>query len=114
MGLAARLLDSRRLTLLVAVACLTCAGVAAADSPEQVGDCATVKASAWFKGDGYRHIVTLTNGCQRTVSCEVWTNVDPTPHQILQAKPGQSAEVIIRNGSPAREVQAGKVCRFTQ
>ncbi len=70
-------------------------------------------ASASFRGDGYRHIVTLTNACQRTVACEVWTDVDPTPHHIVQAKPGKSADVIIRNGSPASEVHAQKLCHFT-
>ena len=118
MGLAGGSLDTNRLTLLFA-ACValaftgTTAGTAAADSPQQVGDCAQVSASASFKGDGYRHIVTLTNTCQRTVSCEVWTDVDPTPHYVVQAKPGKSAEVITRNGSPASEVHAAKLCHFT-
>ena len=65
-------------------------------------------------GDGYRHVVTLSNGCQQPVSCEVWTDVDPTPHYTLQANPGKSAEVIVRNGSPASEVHAGKLCRFAR
>jgi hypothetical protein len=110
-------LDSKRLILLGAacafLALAISAGPAAADSPQQVGDCAQVTASASFKGDGYRHTVTLTNNCQRAVSCEVWTDVDPTPHHIIQAKPGKSAEAIIRNGSPASEVHAGKLCHFT-
>ena len=99
--------------MLLLAACLSFAGSAAADSPQQVGDCAVVTASASFKGDGYRHIVTLTNTCQRSVACEVWTDVDPTPHHQLQAKPGKSAEVVIRNGSPASAVRADKICHFT-
>jgi hypothetical protein len=111
-------LDTKRLiSLFSACASLaltsTTAGTATADSPQQVGDCAQVTASASFKGDGYRHIVTLTNNCQRAVSCEVWTDVDPTPRHVIQAKPGKSAEVITRNGSPASEVHAGKLCHFT-
>ena len=112
MGLEGGLLDSRRLILLCA-AWASFAGTAAADSPQQVGDCASVTASARFKGYGYTHVVTLTNSCQRAVSCEVWTDADPTPHVTLQAKPGKSAEVITRNGSPASEVRAEKVCHFT-
>ena len=81
--------------------------------PQQVGDCASVSASARFKSYGYTHVITLTNSCQRAVSCEVWTDVDPSPHYTLQAKPGKSAEVITRNGSPASEVRAEKVCHFT-
>lgn len=113
MGLEGGLLDSTRLTLLCA-ACLAFASSAAADSNEQVAECAAVVASARFIGDGYRHIVTLTNNCRQTVTCEVWTNVDPSPHYTLQANPGKSAEVIVRNSSPATGVQAGKACRFTR
>jgi len=114
MGLEGGLLDSSRLVSL-GLACLAFAGSAAAQAPSQdVGECASVSASARFIGDGYRHIVTLTNGCQRPVSCEVWTNVDPSPHYTLQANPGKSADVIVRNSSPATGVQAGKICKFTR
>jgi len=114
MGLAKRLLDGRRLKLPLLAACFSLAGTAAAgDAPQQVGDCAQVSASARPKAIGYMHVVTLTNTCQRAVSCEVWTDVDPTPRHILEAKPGKSAEVIVRNGSPASEVHAGKLCHFT-
>jgi hypothetical protein len=112
MGLEGRLLDTRRLILLGA-ACLSLAGTAAADSPQQVGDCAAVSAGARPKAYGYTHVVTLNNTCQRAVACEVWTDVDPSPHYPLSAKPGKSAEVITRNGSPASEVHAGKSCHFT-
>jgi hypothetical protein len=97
-------------------ACLSLVGVgaaAAADAPQQVGDCASVTAIARFSGIGYTHVVTLTNACQRAVSCEVWTDVDPTPRLTIQAKPGKSAEVVTRIGSPASEVHAGKLCHFT-
>ena len=67
-------------------------------------------ASARLYYAGYNHVVTLANHCQRAVSCEVWTNVDPTPHFMLRAKPGESTETITRVGSPSREVQAGKLC----
>jgi hypothetical protein len=94
---------------------LAFAGTAAADSPspQQVDDCASVTASARYMPPGYAHVVTLNNACQRAVSCEVWTDVDPSPHLTLAAKPGKSAEVITRRGSPATAVQAGKVCHFT-
>lgn len=75
-------------------------------------DCATVSASTRNQAYGYAHVVTLTNQCQRPVACEVWTNVDPTPRYTLQAKPGQSAEVTTRAGSPSRDVSAGKLCRY--
>jgi hypothetical protein len=112
MGLEGGLLDCSRLAPFVAV-CVSFASAAAADSAQQVGDCASVTAVARYKVYGYTHVVTLNNSCQRAVSCEVWTDVDPSPHVSLQAKPGKSAEVVIRNGSPASEVHAGKLCHFT-
>ena len=116
-GVEGGLLDSVRL-IFSCVASLafasTAASSAGAEAPQPVGDCASVTASARFAGSGYRHIVTLTNGCQQPVSCEVWTDVDPTPHHTLRANPGKSAEVIVRIGSPASGVQAGKACRFTR
>jgi len=74
--------------------------------------CAKVTANARNYGYGYQHSVTLSNQCQRTVSCEVWTNVDPTPHLTVSAKPGESATVFTRLSSPSREVEAGKSCRL--
>ena len=113
MGLEGGLLDSTRLILSCA-AFLAFASSAAAEAPEQVGECASVTASARFTGAGYRHVVTLTNNCKQPVSCEVWTDVDPTPHHVLQANPGKTAEVAVRDGSPATAVRAGKACRFAR
>lgn len=91
------------------------AALAAAEEATGSGPaCATVRAGVRMQAYGYAHVVTLANRCQRAVSCEVWTNVDPLPRYTLQAKPGESVEVITRNGSPAREVQAGKRCGFVQ
>lgn len=79
---------------------------------DNVGECASVTASVRMQAVGYNHVVTLSNHCQRTVSCEVWTNVDPTPHQTLKAKPGETVQTVTRIGSPSRDVQAGKLCHF--
>jgi|SRR5882724_7596782 len=83
---------------------------AAAEGP--VTDCASVTAQASYRGSGYSHVVTLTNHCGSAVTCEVWTNVDPSPHLTLHAKPGESVATITRIGSPSADVQAGKQCRF--
>jgi hypothetical protein len=91
------------------------AGVAGAGEASPLADqieCATVTASVRMQAVGYNHIVTLSNHCQRAVSCEVWTNVDPTPHITLRAKPGESAQTITRIGSPSRDVHADKTCQF--
>jgi hypothetical protein len=44
--------------------------------------------------------------------CEVWTDVDPTPHYTVTAKAGETVETITRAGSPSRAVQAGKSCHL--
>jgi hypothetical protein len=92
---------------------LTALGFASvAGAQGAAADCASVTASTRLQAYGYAHVVTLTNHCQVPVSCEVWTNVDPTPHQTLRAKAGESVETITRRGSPSRDVHAGKECRF--
>jgi hypothetical protein len=78
---------------------------------DAVGDCAAVTASVRYSV-GYTHVVTLSNHCERAVSCEVWTNVDPSPHLTVRAKPGESAAVVTRIGSPSRDVSAGKSCHY--
>ncbi|HEY1535972.1 MAG TPA: hypothetical protein VGF76_18260 [Polyangiaceae bacterium] len=85
-------------------------GAAAADGASL--DCAAVTAYASYRGSGYSHLVTLINHCQSAVTCEVWTNVDPSPHVTLHAKPGETVETITRIGSPSSDVQAGKQCRL--
>jgi hypothetical protein len=65
-------------------------------------------------GYGYQHYVTLANHCDQPVKCEVWTNVDPTPHHELSAKPGETVSVATRLSSPSREVSAGHSCRFVK
>jgi hypothetical protein len=110
MGLAGGLLDSLRVALLV----LGVASPVAADPAPAPGsvDCASVSASARPQAYGYAHVVTLANHCARAVTCEVWTDVDPSPHHTLSAKSGETVETITRAGSPARAVQAGKSCHL--
>lgn len=74
--------------------------------------CALASGSVRMEAYGYTHVVTLKNGCTRTVECALWTDVDPEPRTTVTATPGRSAEIITRRGSPAREVTAFKTCRF--
>ncbi|MET0794595.1 MAG: hypothetical protein ABW061_23950 [Polyangiaceae bacterium] len=106
-------MDSLRVALLaLGVACVV--SPVSADPAPASGTlgCASVSASARLQAYGYAHVVTLVNRCSRTVSCEVWTDVDPSPHYTLTAEAGQSVEAITRTGSPSRAVQAGKSCRM--
>lgn len=76
------------------------------------GACALVTAGTRMEAYGFTHVVTLKNGCDKPVACEVWTDVDPTPRHVLSAAPGESADVVTRIGSPASAVSAFKECRF--
>jgi len=111
MDLAGGLLDSLRVALLV-LGFASAAHPVAADSAAGNVSCASVTASARPQAYGHAHVVTLENHCSRAVSCEVWTDVDPSPHYTLSAKSGETAEVITRAGSPSRTVEAGKSCHL--
>jgi hypothetical protein len=74
--------------------------------------CAVASPVARYLGMGYSHVVSLKNGCSRTVTCEVWTDVDPQPRYTLSAQPGETVEVVTRRGSPAREFKVDKSCKY--
>lgn len=80
--------------------------------PKAASVCASVTGSVRAEAFGYTHVVTLRNGCDKAVECEVWTDVDPTPRQVLRAAPRETVEVVTRIGAPSREVTAFKECRF--
>lgn len=105
-------MDAVRVAWLVLASASLVRPLAAEPAAPSGAECASVTASVRNQGYGFAHVVTLVNHCSRAVSCEVWTDVDPSPHYTLTAKPGQSAEVITRAGSPSRVVQAGKSCRL--
>lgn len=76
------------------------------------GNCTQVSASVISEAYGYKHVVSLRNGCDRAVECQVWTDVDPTPRNVLRAQKGETVEVITRIGSPARDFKALKECKY--
>lgn len=84
----------------------------AAPPAKTPGNCAQVTAGTRMEPFGFTHVVTFRNGCDKPVTCEVWTDVDPTPRQSLSAAPGESVDVVTRIGSPASAVTAFKECRF--
>jgi hypothetical protein len=79
---------------------------------KSAGSCTQVNASVISEAYGYKHVVSLRNGCDKPVECQVWTDVDPTPRHVLRAGKGETVEVITRIGSPAREFKALKECRY--
>jgi hypothetical protein len=74
--------------------------------------CTQATSSVISEAFGYKHVVTLRNSCDKPVECQVWTDVDPTPRQVVRAEKGESVEIITRIGSPATEFKAFKECRL--
>jgi len=74
--------------------------------------CAVARGVVRQEAYGYTHVVSLQNGCDRPVECAVWTDVDADTRTTVQARPGETLEVITRRGSPAREVTAFKRCTY--
>lgn len=111
---------------LVALLGLLCCGLAAGSAlaadkrPRPVAptqspsadSCVVARGSTRWEAYGYTHIVTLENGCTKSVECALWTNVDPEPRKGVRAAPGERIEIITRRGSPAREVTALKSCQY--
>lgn len=60
---------------------------------------------------GYDHLVHLINGCTRTATCKVSTDVNPEP-QLVSLAVGASATVLTFRGSPARTFRAKVECKF--
>lgn len=101
-----------RVACALALASAGAALFAGSAAGQGAADCASVTASTRLEAYGYSHVVTLSNHCAAPVSCEVWTNVDPSPHVTLRANVGETVETVTRRGSPSRDVQAGKLCRL--
>lgn len=74
--------------------------------------CTHVRGIVRQEAFGYTHVVTLHNGCDKTVSCQLWSDVDPEPRVSVTLSPGEMTEVITRRGSPAREVTGFRKCSF--
>lgn len=74
-------------------------------------DCYEVRGEARYRALGYNHVVIVTNLCDKALSCQVWTNVDPSPRQSLQVAAKVSAEITTRLGSPAASFSAYAECK---
>ena len=62
--------------------------------------CVLVRAEARYIVAGYKHIVIITNGCSKPVSCAVSTNVNPEVQRV-DVKPQTTVEVMTFLESPA-------------
>ena len=101
---------------LLALAALRIAPVAADGQSPGAADpatCTEIRGEVRYENVGYTHLVTVKNGCSRAVMCTVWTRTDPKK-QKLHARAGETRSVVIRRGSPAREVKAEGSCEYVK
>lgn len=78
---------------------------------QDIKNCYSVHGEARYGALAYKHVVIVTNRCDITLQCEVWTDVDPTPRQSLSVGPNGTGEVIVRSSSPARGFKAFGECK---
>jgi hypothetical protein len=70
-----------------------------------------IKGEVRPQSGGYRHVVIIKNKSRDWLSCEVWTDLDPTPHQSARLGPKTSREVIIRTMATEDEFTPFGFCR---
>ena len=78
---------------------------------DDIKDCYSVHGEARYGALAYKHIVIVTNRCDMSLKCEVWTDVDPSPKHSVTVGPKGSGEVIVRNNSPSRVFKAYGECK---
>jgi len=78
---------------------------------DDVQNCYAIHGEARYGAVAFKHIVVVSNRCDITLQCEVWTDVDPSPKHSLTVGPNGTGEVIVRANSPAREFRAFGECK---
>ena len=77
---------------------------------DDIKNCYSVHGEARYGALAYKHIVIVTNRCDFTLQCQVWTDVDPSPKQSVSVGPKGTSETIVRNNSPSRSFKAFGEC----
>ncbi len=94
---------------LLALACLAACTFAVAPTAE--ARTYKIKGEVREQAGGYRHVVIIKNKSRDWLSCEVWTDVDPSPKVPVSVGPKGTGEVIVRATSPARSFKAFGECK---
>jgi hypothetical protein len=81
------------------------------EGEDDIKNCYSVHGQARYGALAYKHVVIVTNRCDVTLQCQVWTDVDPSPKQSTTVGPKGTSETIIRNNSPARVFKAFGECK---
>jgi len=63
--------------------------------------CVEVGGGSVWSGDGWTHLVYVTDRCDRDVACDVSTDVDPEEHHVSVAR-NETVLVVTATGSAAR------------
>jgi hypothetical protein len=77
---------------------------------DDIKNCYSVHGEARYGALAYKHIVIVTNRCDVSLQCQVWTDVDPSPKHSVSVGPKGTGEVIVRNNSPSRSFKAFGEC----
>lgn len=96
-------------TLFVLAAALPALGQGKGE--DDVKNCYSVHGEARYGALAYKHVVIVTNRCEISLQCQVWTDVDPSPKQSVSVGPKGTGEVIVRNNSPSRAFKAFGECK---
>ena len=104
------MIHARSIFVAASVVALTALGRGPARAQTDIRDCYSVHGEARYGALAYKHVVIVTNRCDLTLQCEVWTDVDPSPRQPLTVGPNGTGEVIVRAVSPARSFKAYGEC----
>lgn len=80
-----------------------------AGAPPPVPPCVKVESQAIFSGSGYNHVVSIENGCERAVDCQVSTNVSEETLSVT-VPAGDRRDLTTFRGSPASEFKATVNC----
>ena len=97
---------------LSALSQLGAAPVELRDTAVSAEHCTSITPTSVYSGLGYNHVVKVVNSCEKTVTCEVWTDVDPDPKHTLSVAAGAEGSVVTRRGSPAQSFRAAGKCHF--
>lgn len=82
------------------------------------GSIASARSNYKIKGEvrpqsgGYRHVVIVKNKSRSWLSCDVWTDVDPTPFKTVRVGPRNKQEVVIRTRAEEDTFIPYGYCRF--
>lgn len=81
------------------------------DGADDIRNCYAISGETRYGALAFKHIVVVSNRCDITLQCEVWTDVDPSPRHSLTVGPNASGEVLVRANSPSRAFKAFGECK---